>query len=238
MEKIEEMFQKIQDKLQGMDTKLEQITSELGAIKQENLQLKEQAVKQGKRIEFIEREIRKKNLVMQGVEEEVGEEESETTEKIITVLKKIGTEIDKDKDLEEAKRIGIYKAGGSRPIIIKLVKHSKKMEILKNAKNLKGSKIWINEDYPKEIQEERKQLIPRMKEARQKGCMAQIKYNKLVINNEIFGAEDRDNITQYLANTENEKNTNNKRSVSERSPEEDPRVTQLKKITKTSNTKN
>ncbi|KAK4877387.1 hypothetical protein RN001_009893 [Aquatica leii] len=64
------------------------------------------------------------------------------------------------------------------------------MNILKNAKTLKGTDIWINEDYLKEVQEERRRLIPYMTEAKNKGYKALIRYDKLIINNETYRTKD------------------------------------------------
>ncbi|KAK4880782.1 hypothetical protein RN001_008928 [Aquatica leii] len=56
-------------------------------------------------------------------------------------------------------------------------------KILNSAKNLKGSDIWIDEGYTKKVQEERKKLIPLLKEAREKGQTAYLIYDKLKIYN-------------------------------------------------------
>lgn len=51
-----------------------------------------------------------------------------------------------------------------------------------NTNKLKGTNIWINNDYSKKVQEERTKLVKHVKEARGKGERAFLKYNKLVIN--------------------------------------------------------
>jgi hypothetical protein len=56
----------------------------------------------------------------------------------------------------------ISKAGKKRPILIKLRTKQNKLEILKRDNHIKGIDIWITEDYTKKVQQERKQLIPRL----------------------------------------------------------------------------
>lgn len=240
MEKVEEMFGRIELKLHDMDGKLEYITKEMTALKLENKELKENAEKQEKRIELLEREVRRKNLVVKGVVDEEREGETDTQEKIVSVLQKIGVGIDVNNEVEEIRRIGRYEARRTRPILIKLVTFNKKQEVLKNATKLKGSDIWINEDYPREIQEERRKLFPKLKQAREKGYRAHIRYNKLIIDNKASESEDMRRDSHQAAITEGERDASHsiKRTVSERSPGESPLEKQLNKIAKTGKPKN
>jgi len=158
MENVEELLKQISCRLDGIDAKLGQIVNDMNELKQENKQLKNKIENQEKRIEFLERDARKKNLVIMGVSDEEDEGESEMLEKITLVMNNIGVVMDKEMELEDYIRLGKYKETGMRPILIKLRKYSKKMEILKQAKNLKDTDIWINEDFTKEVQEERKKI--------------------------------------------------------------------------------
>ncbi|KAJ3628559.1 hypothetical protein MTP99_015858 [Tenebrio molitor] len=45
------------------------------------------------------------------------------------------------------------------------------------------------EDFTKKVKEERKQLIPHLKQAKQEGHKALIKYDKLIIEGKPYGAE-------------------------------------------------
>ncbi|XP_064075457.1 uncharacterized protein LOC135194208 [Vanessa tameamea] len=67
----------------------------------------------------------------------------------------------------------------SRPILCSFVNNWKKNEIMKNKKNLK--KIYITEDYSKEVLQKRKQLQAELVEERKKGNFAYLKYNKLIV---------------------------------------------------------
>jgi hypothetical protein len=81
------------------------------------------------------------------------------------------------------RRIGTYETRKKRPILIKLRTRQCKLLILrKRTKNLKGTDIWITEDFTKKVQQERKQLILHFKQAKQDGHKALIKYDKLIIS--------------------------------------------------------
>ena len=102
-------------------------------------------------------------------------------------------------------------------------KWNKKLKIVRQAKNLKGTDIWIGDDYPKKVQEERKNLIPYLKRARQEGKNASIRYNKLIINGSEYAIE-------CCEDEESERKNENKRTMSERSPENDKTEQHLRKI--------
>lgn len=240
MEGVEELLKLISNRLDGIDEKLGKIVTDMNTIKLENKQLKEKVEKQDKRIEALEKEARKKNLVLKGVFDEEAEEQGELLEKIAVVMNNVGVEWEIERDLEDYIRLGKYREDGTRPILVKLSKYNKKIEILKQAKNLKNSEIWINEDFTKEVQEERRKLVPIMKEARRKGQKAILKYDKLIINNELYDKDGRDTaiIKQTQQRATDEPSGSTKRSVSDRSPKEDPLQAQLKKITKTAKPKN
>lgn len=78
--------------------------------------------------------------------------------------------------------------------------------ILKHSNKLKGSNVAIDEYYPKEILEEGKALIPHLKETRQRGRKANIKYNKLIIDHEINQIADLESCqTKSLERVDEEK---------------------------------
>ena len=126
----------------------------------ENQKLKDIINEQDGRIEMLEREIRKNNIVIQGVVDKDEEGPEEVKEKVQGLLAQMGVEIDAEKEIMEIVRLGKFKIGKKRPILVKLQKWSKKLEIVRQTKNLKGSDFWIDDDYPKKIQEEKKTLIP------------------------------------------------------------------------------
>uniref|UniRef100_A0A6P7GU55 Uncharacterized protein LOC114346507 isoform X1 n=1 Tax=Diabrotica virgifera virgifera TaxID=50390 RepID=A0A6P7GU55_DIAVI len=109
-------------------------------------------------------------------------------------------------------------------MLIELTDWNKKREIIKATHKLKGTNIFIDEDYPKEIQIQRGMLRKQMKEAREKGYKANIVYNKLYINDEIYTAESlgyEQEEQQVVTDSDKEYNARSKsgRTYSERSPE-------------------
>lgn len=230
MNEIKEMFDFIRENMQVMDGKLSDVIKELRDTKLENAAMKTEIKAQGMKIANLEREIRKKNLIFKGIMEDEKEDFELTKHKTIKICESLGVPIKPEFDVDQVRRIGKQIPGKPRPILLQLTTTNKKFEILGKTKGLRGSNIWIDEDYPKEIQEERKILVSEMKEAWKKGEKAQLRYNKLIINDKVYDASNiinRESTSQY-------NNADKKRKPDMRSPENDKFGEQLRNITRTS----
>ena len=93
--------------------------------------------------------------------------------------------------IDRAHRLGPPKQGNSvtRSIVCKFTLFKDREFIRKQSKNLKGSIYYINEQFPPEIIEKRKKLIPQMKAAHKRNKKAWISYDTLYID----GVPVRDN---------------------------------------------
>lgn len=219
----------INGKIGVMDDKLSEVIHEMKETKAENQKMRDIISSQEERIASLEKEVRRRNLIFRGVEDGESEETGETKRKIVMICQTLGVVINPETNIDEIKRLGSPRPGASRPVLIKLTTNDKKWEILKKAKGLKGTNIWIDEDYPKRIQEERKLLIPELKKARVRGQHAKLRYNKLIIDGKEVGANDVNTSEPVLrGNT-----VANKRKTDMRSPEAAKLEEQLRKISRT-----
>lgn len=176
-----EMSKQTEDIIFRMDEKLAPLTREIGELKQENQELK-------KKISTMERLRRKNNIIIHGFEES----EESTADLMKLIVKKISNDLKialEIRDINEIHRIGKNNNNRARPILISLVNAWKKGEILRNKKKIKN--IYISEDYPKEVQEKRKELKVKMLEERKKGNFAIIDYDKLVIKEKTSSIDKR-----------------------------------------------
>lgn len=115
------------------------------------------------------------------------ENSSDSEEKVLTLIK---NKLDLDPNgmgIDSVMRVGkVNKTddgilGRLRPILVKFHRIRDRDTVLRNAKKLKGTRIFINEDYPEAVRQKRKELLPKMREARQRGDIAFLRYDKLVI---------------------------------------------------------
>lgn len=146
-------------------------------IKNEFLEKKIQ--EQSTSINNLERHIRRKNLVIFGVEE--GEKSyHELEEKIIRIINtNFKVQYDSN-NFEAIRRIG-KKDVKIRPIIISFSTIGLKLRIQKNGKCLRGTQYYIKEDYPLEVLKKRKELQTQLKIEKDQGKTAFIKYDKLIV---------------------------------------------------------
>ena len=82
---------------------------------------------------------------------------------------------------------------GHKPMQVCLVNYRDKEEILRKARLLKGSNIYISEDFSRKVREHRNELIKFMKEvkSRDPGRRMTLRYDKLYIGNDVFFFNDR-----------------------------------------------
>ncbi|KAF2895610.1 hypothetical protein ILUMI_10566 [Ignelater luminosus] len=98
-------------------------------------------------------------------------------------------------------------AGQSMRLLLLCLQALRLMRLLVSSDRTKRMKkyfkteLWIEDECPKNIQEERKKLIPQLKDARNKRYRAYLKYNKSIMNKEAFnvkGSPTEDNLNKQL----------------------------------------
>ncbi|CAK1586176.1 unnamed protein product, partial [Parnassius mnemosyne] len=153
---------------------MEAIDERLKTITEENTKLKAKISTLEHKLNIIELEKRKYNLVFFGIEES-GKTEAETVDYIKDIIIETGTQIDSH-EIKNIYRIG--KNNNKRP------RRSHHSVYLPPGINVK-------EDYTKEILEKRKQLQPQLEEERKKGNIAFLKYDKLIMKKPIDKTRDK-----------------------------------------------
>ena len=137
------------------------------------------------------------------------------------LINKLQIKIEKGKDITEMRRMGKEGSNNKRPRLLELRTWNQKMEILRGKNKLKGTEIYISEDFPKEVLDQRRELVKYMKAARERGQNANLAYNKLKVDGSIYTL---DQLTEEenIGNPDERMVKTNvaKRTVYERSPED------------------
>lgn len=142
--------------------------------------LNERVENQEKRLHFLEKQMRRNNLVFFGVEENENSYESLERNIITWVEQNLSVNLSYS-DIQEVKRIGM-KGEKIRPLVVTFSTLGIKIKILKQKRALKETQYYIKEDYPKHVLEKRKELQKQLQLEREKGNMVIIKYDKLIIS--------------------------------------------------------
>lgn len=97
-----------------------------------------------KRVSLLEQNSKKLNIILHGIPESTGRESLQNRINIFTdIVQKLGL---KDIDCEDIRRLGLSNPSKVRPLLVKLVKMTDKIEIMKSRKMLKGTKVFIEDD--------------------------------------------------------------------------------------------
>lgn len=169
--RFEQLSNKIDHNNKILADRLQLANSTIDKLQEENLALKE-------RIDILERNIRKKNIAVYGIN--VDEDGNNLLSNSISTLNDIfGKHFLKPGDIAN-----IYhpkKENISTPIIIEFLTYSKKEDIFKNLHRLKDTGVTIYNDLSKVDRKINKVLKNKLKEARKKNIDAKIKGKSIVV---------------------------------------------------------
>ena len=136
------------------------------------------------KIDYLENQSRRNNIVLHGLNEAGRETWQETEHTVRSAVAQIGIEL-VDADIERAHRVERIR-GGKRPIVCKLSHYKLKVLILRDAKYFRGTGIFITENFSEKVRREREYMKGHMMEARRQGCNAVLQFNKLIIDGRLW----------------------------------------------------
>lgn len=182
MEKVENIEKGVGDintKLDGMKLRIETVEEDVVELKNENVVMKKKMQNMVDKMENLENQMRRDNIVFKGireVEKEKWKDCKETVRRIIVDV--MGVQIEEN-DIIRAHRIKSKAA--PRPIVVKMRDCIIKERVLEKRKELKGTVMQISEDYGSRTRKEIRLLVERMKEERKEGKFAEVRFNKLIV---------------------------------------------------------
>ncbi|CAG9790245.1 unnamed protein product [Diatraea saccharalis] len=188
IEKMNEMRLEFKQRNDELAAKLTEnfswtIEEKLKPIVEENIELKKQVATLQSKVENLEKETRKNNIIIHGVKENETNF-ADLRSKITSILNELSKKSDMREwdewEISDLRRLGKRDVSKTRPILITLTLVWRKLEILKNNKNLPTG-IYATQDYPKEILIKRNELKVKKRQEELNGNVAYIRYDKLII---------------------------------------------------------
>ncbi|XP_022834142.1 uncharacterized protein LOC111361920 [Spodoptera litura] len=163
------------------DTIINSLSEKFKNLELKNEFLEKKTEEQSNKINNLERQCRRKNLILFGVEEI--EKSYEELEKLVINIINTYIKISCDTyNIEAVRRLG-KKGVKVRPISITFNTLGFKIKIQKNKHNLKNTSYYLKEDYPIEVLVKRKELQVQLQKEKDAGNTAFIKYDKIIILN-------------------------------------------------------
>ena len=188
------------------------LTDDLKASKQQCVILEGRLTRAEKlvddmREQLLQHEARsmRNNLVFHNVPEASSGPAAENTEATLRTFIKQEMKVSSS-DMEEIKfdrvhRVGQRQQGKTRIIVANFNPSREKNIVLRHAKNLSKDKNYgVNEQLPRELEERKKQLIPKYKDARNKQMKPKWSLDKLIIGNAVTQVE-QDRVRDINTNT-------------------------------------
>lgn len=195
-DKIDKILQGIavlDEKSNATNIKLEEFTKQISVLQQENADMKRTILKLETKLDYLENQTRRNNLVIYGIPEDTEDNESwdDARQKIIEVITQFyGLKLN-NWDIERAHRLGFNKKPNiCRPIIAKFLNFQVKDQLIRNGVKLKGSNIAVSEDFSEKVKQERILLKPYLTAAKDLGARAHLNFNKLSINGKYYRIDD------------------------------------------------
>lgn len=142
-------------------------------LKKENNSMK-------KKLRELEDRSRRNNLRIDGLSEHLNETWEDTEKKVLRVFRE-KLHIQSQLHIERAHRVGTLKDDRPRTIVLKMLEFKQKELILRNASKLKGTGIYINEDFCQETMEIRRKLKGEMLQKRKEKKYCIISYDRLIV---------------------------------------------------------
>lgn len=182
----EKLNKKIDDIQSLLREETEARQKDMNKMKEEIKEMKKEVDKCYAKIKEQENKERRQNLMIKGLEEGKEETWKEAQDKVEEMFReKLKIEVN---SVSSAQRIGRFnsKSKFPRPVIVKFGKEAERRKILEEKGKLRGTTIFVEEDYPVEIRQIRKKLITEATNRRKEGQKAFVKYNKLIIDEETY----------------------------------------------------
>lgn len=169
-------------------------------------QIEQKLEAQQKTIDFLDKQMRRKNIVFFGIPEI----EKSYEDLLNCVLEIINKKMDlacPKWEIETVLRLG-KNNGRIRPVVVTMSTTSRKLQLLKKKKSLESTGIYIKEDYSPAVLQRRKELQEELKRRRLSGEKVILRHDKIV---QIKSREQPSQTSKQI-------NSNHKRSLPE-SPE-------------------
>jgi len=183
-------FDSLIGEVQALKNSLEFTQKDVQGLKQHNLDVQINDIQKEvdmvkDKLDDLENRSRRNNLCFDGIEESLNESWRETEAKVKELLAN-QLNLENDMVIERAHRVGAKKEGKNRPIVCKFLNYKDRDNIFNEKKLLKGTGVFIRDDVSERVLNKRKELMPKLIEARNNGKIAYFQFDKLVIREKRF----------------------------------------------------
>lgn len=193
-ERLNELSKEVKDITESLEFTQKQVEEDTKAIKKDIERLKKNVGEierdlldpedVSKKLIELEDRSRRNNLRIDGIQESDDESWEKCEEDLQNIIKD-KLDIDKEIEIDRCHRAGKKQYNRPRTIVCRITNFKDKQLILKNAKKLKNTGIYIYEDFCRDTMELRKQLWEDVLEYRRQNKFAYLNYRSIVVKDHV-----------------------------------------------------
>ena len=187
---VHDQLKENKDSITKISDRIDTFEFALGTAHEQITQLNSDKKRMQDSILYLQSQSMRNNLVFSGITEDNHENPEATEVKVRHFMVdklKIAQDIVDGFQLERVHRMGsnssgTYATARPRNVVAKFL-HFKDRETVRRARmNLKGTGYFVNEQFPKEISDRRRELLPKMHQAKRDGKTSWLSYDTLYID--------------------------------------------------------
>ncbi|XP_070550685.1 myosin-J heavy chain-like [Ptychodera flava] len=186
-EKAEKRADELKQGLKGVEKELVEANRRITELEAENMELKKKMDKMESQQDYTNGQLRRNNLIFHGIEQSNNESWEESEKKVRDfVSRELDTVVGETIEIERAHRLTKAR-NNPQPIVVKFNKYKERERILRESRNLpRESPFKVTEDLPPLVREKRRKLGVFLQAARQDNKRASLRYDKLIIEDDVF----------------------------------------------------
>ena len=178
MDEMKSGIEELKQTTDRVDKRCKDVEEEVTNLRKENRQLRN-------KLDNLDGQIRRNNVIVQGIPESEGKETRAECEEAVKNCLQQDMGLDEDIRIERAHRLpkpyAMRDKGYPRDIIVKLSFYKDKENILHQARSRKPKNIFIKEDFSDAVKKARFKLKGVLTAAREKELVSFMSFNKLVV---------------------------------------------------------
>ena len=183
---------KYENKTNEVNDRVDRLQFELGQAKSliDEMQLKNDKLSDS--LNYVTSQSMRNNLVFSNIYEKPQEKPMQTEMLLrgfVETEMKISKSIVSAMKFERVHRTGEPNKNGKRNIVAKFTYFKDREMVRRSSSELANTPFFVNEQFPKEVADKRKMLVPKMKLAIEKGSKAWISYDTLYVDGKQAGPD-------------------------------------------------
>ena len=192
MSDIKEAYSSLKEEVREMKETISDLKEENRVLKEEKDEMHARLESVEKKTDDLEGRSKRNNIIIHGIprhEKETGQDCEELVCEMLTDKLELGENVQFD-------RVHRLNAKPNSPIVARCTFYKDKERVMKEKRKLKGSDVFIGDDFSLKVREVRRKLIPHLKAAKNEKKRATMIFDHLLIEGRKFVLDKHDKLQE------------------------------------------